>query len=99
MRVLVALLLTLSSTAAIAANPVAQPTKLDPAWQAKSPAFFEQIIEIPTVINRGQVPKMAEVIANELKRAGIPAEDIRIIPHEGLPDDKTATLIARWRAE
>ena len=99
MRCVVALLLALSSTASLAANPVAQPTKLDPKWQAKTRALFEQVVEIPTVINRGHVPTMAEVIANELKAAGFPAEDVRIIEHEGLPGDKTATLIARWRAD
>ena len=99
MRAIAALLLALSSTAAVAANPVSQPTKLDPKWQAKTRALLEQVIEIPTVINRGNVPKMAEVIANELRAAGIPAADIRIIPHEGLPGDQTATLIARWRAD
>jgi acetylornithine deacetylase/succinyl-diaminopimelate desuccinylase-like protein len=99
MRAIAALLLALSSTAAVAANPVSQPTKLDPKWQAKTRALLEQVIEIPTVINRGNVPKMAEVIASELRAAGIPAADIRIIPHEGLPGDQTATLIARWRAD
>lgn len=94
-----AILLAFASTAAIAASPVTQPSKLDPKWQAKTRALFEQVVEIPTVINRGNVPKMAQIIADELKAAGFPADDIKILEHEGLPGDKTATLIARWRTD
>lgn len=103
MRLPLAALLTLTATVAVAqspdSNPVAQPSRLEPQWQARTRALFEQTVEIPTVINRGQVPRMAGLIAKELKAAGFAARDIRIIPHEGLPGDKTATLIARWRAE
>src|SRR5918993_4329632 len=93
-----AVLFAFASTTALAANPVAEPTKLDPAWQTKSRALFEEVVELPTVINRGNVPKMAAIIADQLKAAGFPADDVKIIEHEGLPGDKTATLIARWRA-
>ena len=44
MRSFAALLLTLSATAAFAANPVAEPSKLSPEWQAKSRAMFETAI-------------------------------------------------------
>lgn len=100
MRPLVfALLASLSAAASAAPNPLTQPSKLDPAWQAKTRALFEKAIEIPTVINRNQMPKMAELIAGELRAAGFPEADIRIIPYEGLPGDKTVALVARWRAE
>ena len=97
-RFALALLMFGCGTAA-AANPVAQPSNLDAQWQARARTLLEQTIEIPTVINRGQVPRMARLISDELVEAGFPAADIRIIPHEGLPGDKTATLIARWRAD
>ena len=43
MRMIAALLLACSSTLAAAApNPVAQPTRLDPAWQARTKALLEQ---------------------------------------------------------
>ena len=92
-------MLMLGCGTAAAANPVAQPSKLDAPWQARARMLLEQTIEIPTVINRGEVPRMARLISDELKAAGFAATDIRIIPHEGLPGDKTATLIARWRAD
>ena len=54
------------------ANPVTQPSKLDPKWQARTRALLEQAIEIPTVVKRGQVPQMAQLIAAELRKARLP---------------------------
>ena len=98
-----ALVLALLPDAAMAqparSNPVTQPSKLDPAWQARTRALFEQAIEIPTAAKRNEMPRMAKLIADQLRAAGIPDGDIRIMPHEGVPGDQTLTLIARWRAE
>ena len=88
----------LSSTALAATDPRTVPTKLDPAWQAKTRALFKQVIEIPTVHNRGEVPRMARVLADQFKAAGIPESDIHIMPYEALPGDQTAALIVRWRS-
>ena len=84
-------------TAAFAQNPVAQPSTLSPEWQAKTRTMFKTAIEIPTVAGRGQMPKMANYLAAELKKAGIPASDIKIMPHDGPAGDKTVSFIARWR--
>jgi len=97
MRRFAALLVLFAATAA--ANPVAQPSKLSPEWQARTRAMFETAIEIPTVAGRGQMDEMAEYLAAQLRAGGIPAEDIKIMPHEGVPGDQTVSLIARWRAE
>ena len=93
------MLASLSAAALAAPSPVTVPSKLDPAWQAKTRALLEQVIEIPTVAKRGQMPRMAKLIADQLRAAGIPEGDIRILPHEGVAGDQTVTLIARWRAE
>ena len=99
MRKIVALLFALSAVPAVAAtDPRTVPTQLDPAWQAKTRDLLKQVVEIPTVHHRGEVPRMAELLAARFRAAGFPTEDIRIMPHEGLPGDKTATLIVRWRA-
>jgi len=99
MRKFLAVLLALSATSAVAAtDPRTVPTKLDPAWQAKTRELFKQVIEIPTVHHRGEVPRMAELLAAQFRAAGFPGQDIRIMPYEGLPGDKTAALIVRWRA-
>jgi acetylornithine deacetylase/succinyl-diaminopimelate desuccinylase-like protein len=97
-RLALAILALACSTAALAADPVAQPSRLSPEWQQRTRAMFETAIEIPTVARRNAMPKMAEYLASELKKAGIPASDIRIIPHDGVEGDKTVSVIARWRA-
>jgi acetylornithine deacetylase/succinyl-diaminopimelate desuccinylase-like protein len=81
-----------------APNPLTVPTKLDPAWQAKTRAVFKQAIEIPTVHHRGEMPRMAELLADQFRAAGIPAADIHVMPYEALPGDKTVALIVRWRS-
>ena len=98
-RVIAAALLACLSTAAVAAtDPRTVPSKLDPAWQAKTRELFKQVIEIPTVHNRGEVPRMANLLADRFRAAGIPDSDIKIMPYEALPGDKTAALIVRWRS-
>ena len=102
MRLLLAASLIALAASAIAQTPpsiVSQPSKLDAAWQAKTRAFYEKSIEIPTVSGRGQMPLQADLIADELRDAGFPEQDIRIVPYEGETGDKTVALIARWRAE
>jgi acetylornithine deacetylase/succinyl-diaminopimelate desuccinylase-like protein len=88
----------LSGTAFAATDPRTVATKLDPAWQAKTRALFKQAIEIPTVHNRGEMPRMAKLLADQFRAAGIPDADINIMPYEALPGDQTAALIVRWRA-
>ena len=102
MRLLLAAsLLALSSASLAQTIPsiVTQPSKLDATWQAKTRALYETAVEIPTVSGRNQVPKLAEFLAGELKAAGFAADDIKIMPYEGETGDKTAALIARWRAD
>src|SRR3954447_24911131 len=87
------------STAALAAtDPRTVPTQLPPAWQAKTKALFKQAIEIPSVHNRGEVPRLAKLLADQFRGAGIPKADIHIMPYEALPGDNTAALIVRWRS-
>ncbi|MBU6371506.1 MAG: M20/M25/M40 family metallo-hydrolase [Alphaproteobacteria bacterium] len=86
-----------------AAKPAAAPpdgtSALPAAWQTQARGFLKEAIEIPTVAHRGQVPAFAEKIAVRLRAAGFPADAIDIRPYEGLPGDKTAALIFRWKAE
>ena len=94
-----AALLACSSTAlAAAANPVSVPTKLDTAWQAKTRAIYETVVEIPTVAGRNEMPRLANYVADQLKSAGFPADDVKVLPYESKNGDKTVNLVARWRA-
>jgi len=99
MRIALGLLLAFSATSALAApDPRTLPTKLELAWQAKTQAVFKQAIEIPSVHNRGQMHRMATLLADQFKAAGIPASDIHFMPYESLPGDNTEALIVRWRS-
>ena len=99
MRFFVATLFAFVATAAIGAtDPRTVPTKLEPAWQAKTREVFKQAIEIPSVHNRGQVPRVAKLLADQFRAAGIPEADIHIMPYEALPGDQTVALIVRWRS-
>ncbi len=93
-----ACLVALAAPAMALPNPVAVPTQLDKSWQQRTRDLFQRTIEIPTVKGRGEVPRMAQLLANQFKAAGIAPADIKILPYEALPGDKTAALIVRWRA-
>ncbi len=99
MRIAFGLFLALTATAAVAgSDPRTVPTELSPAWQAKTRAVFKQAIEIPSVHGRGQVPKVAKLLTDQFRAAGIPDSYIHVMPYEGLPGDNTEALIVRWRS-
>src|SRR6059058_323227 len=87
-----------SASAVAAVDPRTVPAQLPPAWQAKTRAVFKEAIEIPSVHNRGQVPRVAKLLADQFRAAGIPDSDIHFMPYEALPGDQTTALIVRWRA-
>ncbi len=91
MRLPLALSLALLATTASAAAPADR-------WDAKAREIFARSIEIPTVPGRGQVPALADYLAGEFRASGFADSDIRIMPYEGGPGDRTAALIVRWRA-
>jgi acetylornithine deacetylase/succinyl-diaminopimelate desuccinylase-like protein len=100
MKPFLALLLTaaVSSSALAATDPRTVPTQLPQAWQTKTRDVFKQAIEIPTVHHRGQMHKMATLLANQFRTAGIPDADIHFMPYESLPGDQTEAVIIRWRS-
>ena len=99
MRIALGLLLAFTASSAVAAvDPRTVPTQLPPAWQAKTRALFKDVIEVPSVHNRGQVPRVAKLLADQFKAAGIPDADIHFMPYEALPGDQTVALIVRWRS-
>ena len=76
MRIALGILLAFTATTAVAAtDPRTVPTQLSPEWQAKARDVFKQAIEIPTVHHRGQMHRMASLLAEQFKAAGIPAAD------------------------
>ncbi len=99
MRRFAALALAFCSTFFVAAtDPRTVPSELPKAWQAKTRELFKQVIEVPSVHNRGEVPRVAKLLADQFRAAGIPAADIHFMPYEGIPGDQTEALIVRWRS-
>jgi acetylornithine deacetylase/succinyl-diaminopimelate desuccinylase-like protein len=99
MRRFLAIALALCSTAAASAiDPRTVPTQLPASWQARVRELFKQAIEIPSVHNRGEVPRVAKLLAGQFHAAGIADADIHFMPYEALPGDQTEALIVRWRS-
>jgi acetylornithine deacetylase/succinyl-diaminopimelate desuccinylase-like protein len=99
MRRLAAILLLAAVTPAVAApNPVTQPTKLSPEWQAKTREMIKTAVEIPTVAGRGELKRMADYLAGQFRAAGWPADDVKVLPYKGFNDEPTHALMVRWRA-
>jgi len=77
--------------------------KLAPDRQRAAHDMFEHLVNIPTVFGRGNVPTLANYLADQYRAAGFPADDVRLVPYDstdpvGHVTDKTAALIIRWRA-
>ena len=98
MRCLV-LLLACISTAAVAQTPpppISSPPpstlgnapKLPPAWEQRAREIYKTAVEIPTVAGRGQMPKLANYLADQLRAAGWADSDIHVLPYVSPGDDQ-----------
>lgn len=85
----------------IAATATAE--KLSPERHRATHDMFEHLVNIPTVFGRGNVPKLANYLAEQYRKAGFPADDVRVLPYDSTDPvakvtEKTAALLVRWRA-
>lgn len=64
------------------------------AHAKKSLEIYRNIIAMPTVAGRGNVPKMAAYLATEFEQAGFAKQDINIIPK-----GETAALTVHYRGD
>jgi acetylornithine deacetylase/succinyl-diaminopimelate desuccinylase-like protein len=105
----VVLVLACLSTAAAAQTPpppisspppstLANAPRLPPAWEKEAREIYKTAVETPTVIGRGQVPRLAGFLAGRLRAAGWAERDIHVLPYVSPGNDSTAALIARWPA-
>jgi acetylornithine deacetylase/succinyl-diaminopimelate desuccinylase-like protein len=62
------------------------------ALRAQARDIFQTLIAFQTVAGRGQVPVMAQYLADRFRAGGFEAEDIEILPYE-----ETASLVVRYR--
>jgi len=68
--------------------------EVDSEHARKTLEIYEHIIEVESSKNLGNVPEVANYLADELVAGGIPREDIEIVPV-----GETAALIARYRGD
>ena len=107
-RFAAALFLSALSTTALAQTPapistppapaLANAPKLPGKWEATTREIYTMAVETPTVAGRGQLPKLANALADRLKAAGWSANDLHVLPYEAANGNKTAALIARLPA-
>lgn len=102
MRLALAVALGLFSSAVVAQSPLVAlsgplPTPGD-KWQAKAHEIYQHAIETPTVEGRGQVPVLAQWLADQYRAGGWSDADVHVLPYDGDPGNHTAALIVRWPA-
>ena len=85
------LISALIATILAAATPAAAQDH-DAPYQRQARQIFERLISFRTAAGHGQVPPMANYIAGTLRAAGVPAEDIVMLPLE-----ETTAMLVRVR--
>ena len=97
MRLIALAAALLATTAAIAQTPPrVAPMQPEHEWQAKGREIYQHAIGIATVAGRGQVPALANYLAEQYRAAGF--TDVQVRPYDGNGDDHTAALTVRWPA-
>ena len=82
-------ILTIFVPMAVAAAP-----DRNSAHAQKTLEIYERIIEVETSKNLGNVPEVANYLAEQLIAGGLPREDVEVVPV-----GETAALIARYRGD
>ncbi|MEE9434920.1 MAG: M20/M25/M40 family metallo-hydrolase [Sphingorhabdus sp.] len=59
--------------------------------RAEAAALFKQVVEIPTVQGRGNVPRLVKLLSDKFRKEGL--SDITVKPH-----GETQSMILRWKA-
>lgn len=88
MRIIVAFMVVFSWSTLLAAQDV------DSEHARKTLEIYERIIEVESSKNLGNVPEVANYLADELTAAGFPKDDVEI-----LPVGETVALLARYRGD
>lgn len=75
-------------------SPVASASAAPEKWNAKAREILSTLVPMQTVQGRGQVPKLAHYLSEQLQAAGFPKSDIHI-----LPEGETAAFVVRYRGD
>ena len=93
MRSALASLLVLPAWLAMPGIGLAQESALSPEDSLRAAEIFEELIEIPSVSGTPETVQAARAMAERLRAAGFPDEDVHVL--ETLPD--VGMLVARYR--
>jgi carboxypeptidase PM20D1 len=80
--------------AALSLAPVVSAQDRNSEHAQKTLEIYTRIVEVETSKNLGNVSEVANYLASELIAAGLPKDDIEVVPIDG-----TAALIARYRGD
>jgi acetylornithine deacetylase/succinyl-diaminopimelate desuccinylase-like protein len=83
--------------AAGVAGAQAQSAAYTKDYQQEALEIFRDIIAMRTAAGHGQVPAMAEYLAEHFRQGGFDEEDIHIIPHIEETGEEVASLVVRYR--
>jgi acetylornithine deacetylase/succinyl-diaminopimelate desuccinylase-like protein len=78
--------------AALATLPARTAAPAPEAVRAEAREIFATAVGIDSSIGTGQVPKLAEYLADRFRRGGFPAADVHVVPL-----GETASLVVRYR--
>ena len=79
---------------ALGAAPALAAPPLPDGVRAEAREIFAAAIGFETSIGTGQVPKLAEYLADRFRKGGFPASDVHV-----LPLGETASLVVRYRGD
>jgi len=66
-------------------------------YQREALEIFDDIIAMRTAAGHGNVPAMAEYLADRFRDGGFDEEDVHIIPHTEDSGEEVASLVVRYR--
>ena len=66
-------------------------------YQREAREIFDDIIGMRTAAGHGNVPAMAEYLADHFRNGGFDKDDIHIVPHTVETGEKVASLVVRYR--
>ena len=67
--------------------------------QRKALEIYRTIVGFRTAAGQGQVPKMAEYLADQFRQGGFPASDVHVLPFKTQAGEAIAGLVVRYRGD
>ena len=92
-------LLTIILAFSAEAGAQASSSEYDAPHQRQALKLFADTIAMRTAAGHAQVPVMAHYLADRFRDAGLPEEDIHVLPFLSASGEETASLVVRYRGD